>query len=425
MASISLQDLRRRLYVEAKADTTKRVWGLYVHVAKLETLRAANVLAKRKDGAPGIDGVTFDAIETTGLEGFLETLRDELVTRTYRPLRNRRVEIPKDGGKVRVLGIPAIRDRVVQGALKLIVEPIFEADFHDGSYGYRPRRTAHQAVERVTRAIAENKTQVIDLDLAAYFDTVRHDLLLGQVARRVQDGEILHLLKLMLTASGKRGVPQGGVISPLLANIYLNGVDAMLERAREVTREGEYPRVQYARYADDLVILLDGHWRQAWLRRAVVRRLREELAKLDLRVNEEKSHLVDLTKGEAVGFLGFTIRRLRSRRGKGWPLVTPAVKQRTALLRKLKEEFRRLDSQPVGRVIEVINPILRGWVNYFRVGHASRCFAFVQEWVEKKVRRHMMRARGRSGFGWKRWRRWWIHTTLGLFGNYRVKWARP
>jgi RNA-directed DNA polymerase len=420
MASISLQDLRRRLYVKAKADKPWRFWGLFVHVAKLETLRAAYDLAKQKAGAPGIDGVTFDAIEAVGLEGFLAELRAELVTRSYRPLRNRRVEIPKDGGTVRVLGIPAIRDRVVQGALKLIVEPIFEADFHDGSYGYRPKRTAHQAVMRVRWAIAQGKTQGIDLDLAAYFDTVRHDLLLGQVARRVRDAEILHLLKLMLAASGKRGVPQGGVISPLLANIYLNAVDGMLERAREVTREGEYTRVQYARYADDLVILLDGHRRHAWLWRAVVRRLREELAKLDLRVNEEKSRLIDLMKGEAFGFRGFTIRRLRSRRGKGWALVIPAVKQRTALLRKLKEEFRRRDSQPVGRVIEAISPILRGWVNYFRVGHASRCFAFVREWVEKKVRRHMMRARGRSGFGWKRWSREWIYARLGLFRDYRV-----
>jgi RNA-directed DNA polymerase len=174
MASISLQDLRRRLYVEAKADKTKRFWGLYVHVVKPETLRAAYDLAKRNNGAPGIDGVTFDAIEAAGLEAFLAELRDELVTRTYRPLRNRRVEIPKGGGKVRVLGIPAIRDRVVQGALKLILEPIFEADFSDGSYGYRPRRTAHEAVARVTKAIAENKTQVIDLDLAAYLDVATY-----------------------------------------------------------------------------------------------------------------------------------------------------------------------------------------------------------------------------------------------------------
>jgi RNA-directed DNA polymerase len=252
MASISLQDLRRRLYVKAKADKDWRFWGLYVQVAKLETLRAAYDLAKRNNGAPGLDGVTFEAIEAAGVEAFLTQLRDELVARTYRPQRNRRVEIPKDGGtKVRVLGVPGIRDRVVQGALKLIVEPIFEADFHDGSYGYRPKRNAHDAVARVAKAILGGKTQVIDVDLASYFDRVRHDRLLAKVARRMRDGEILHLLKLMLEASGKRGVPQGGVVSPLLANIYLNEVDGMLERAKAVTRKGIYTYIEYARYADD------------------------------------------------------------------------------------------------------------------------------------------------------------------------------
>jgi RNA-directed DNA polymerase len=188
------------------------------------------------------------------VEKFLTELQAELVTRTYRPLRHRRVEIPKAGGKVRVLGIPAIRDRVVQGALKLILEPIFEADFRDGSFGYRPKRTAQQAVDRVAEAIVRNKTRVIDIDLAAYFDSVRQDLLLAQVARRVNDREILHLLKLMLKASGKRGVAQGGVISPLLSNIYLTAVDAMLERAKAVTRNGAHTYVEYVRYADDLVI---------------------------------------------------------------------------------------------------------------------------------------------------------------------------
>jgi RNA-directed DNA polymerase len=170
MASISLQDLRRRLYDEAKAEKTRRFWGLYVHVAKLETLRAAYEIAKKSNGAPGIDGVTFAAIEAGGVEGWLVQLRDELVTRTYRPRRNRRVEIPKRGGKVRVLGIPAIRDRVVQGALKLIMEPIFEADFCDGSYGYRLQRTAHEAVARVAQAIVSGKTRVIDVDGATSLD---------------------------------------------------------------------------------------------------------------------------------------------------------------------------------------------------------------------------------------------------------------
>jgi RNA-directed DNA polymerase len=189
-------------------------------VVKLETLRAAYDLARRNSGGPGIDGATFGAIEAAGVEAFLVQLRDELVTRTYRPLRNRRAEIPKgDGKKVRVLGIPAIRDRVVQGALKLILEPIFEADFHDGSYGYRPKRTAQQAVDRVAEAIVRHKTRVIDVDLAAYCDSVRHDLLLVKGARRVNDRDVLHLLKLMRKAAGKRGVPQGGVVSPLLSNI--------------------------------------------------------------------------------------------------------------------------------------------------------------------------------------------------------------
>ena len=425
-APISLQDLRRRIYIKAKAEKTKRFWGLYVHVAKLKTLHAAYAVAKQDNGAPGIDGVTFAAIEEAGVEVFLAQLRDELVSRTYWPLRNRRVEIPKGAGKVRVLGIPAIRDRVVQGALKLIMEPIFEADFCDGSYGYRPKRTAHEAVARVSRAIASGKTRVIDLDLAAYFDTVRHDLLLGKVARRVQDVEILHLLKLMLKATGRRGVPQGGVISPLLANVYLTEVDAMLERAKEVTREGEYTRIEYARYADDLVILVDGHCRHDWLLKAADRRLREEVAKLDLRVNEDKSRIVDLAAGEAFGYLGFDFRRIRSRRGVWRPELTPQMKQRTALLRKLREMFERRRSQPTGLVITLINPVLRGWVQYFRVGNSSRCLAYVKLWVEKRVRRHLMRARGRKGLGWKRWSTAWLYDRLRLYGDYRVRyWGLP
>jgi RNA-directed DNA polymerase len=170
-APISVQDLRRKIYIKAKADPAWRFWGLYVHVSKRETLGEAYQVAKANDGAPGIDGVTFEAIEQGGVEAFLAQIRDELLARTYRPLPNRKTEIPKDGGtKVRVLSIPAIRDRVVQGALKLILEPIFEADFQDGSYGYRPKRTAHQAVTRVAQAIAEGKTRVIDIDLRAYFD---------------------------------------------------------------------------------------------------------------------------------------------------------------------------------------------------------------------------------------------------------------
>jgi RNA-directed DNA polymerase len=276
---IDLQDLRRRIYVKAKAEPSWRFWGLYVHVCKMDTLGEAYALAKKNNGAPGIDGVTFAAIEAGGVDVFLAQIRDELVTGTYRPLRNRRKEIPKDEGrKVRVLGIPSIRDRVVQGALKLILEPIFESDFQTGSFGYRPKRTAHEAVQRVAEAIVRCKTRVIDIDLRAYFDNVRHDLLLVKVARRVNDAEVMHLLKMILKASGKKGVPQGGVISPLLSNVYLNEVDQMLERAKEVTRHGKYTYLEYARYADDLVILVDAYPRHDWLLQAADKRMREELA---------------------------------------------------------------------------------------------------------------------------------------------------
>ena len=418
---ISLQDLRRSLYVKAKAEPNWRFWGLYVHVCKMETLREAYQMAKSNDGAPGIDGVTFEAIEESGVESFLKQVRDELVSNTYRPMRARKKEIPKDGGKkVRVLSIPAIRDRVVQGALKLILEPIFEADFQSGSYGYRPKRTAHEAVNRVAQAIVEQKTRVIDIDLRAYFDNIQHYLLLGKMARRIDDGAVMGLIKTILRATGKKGVPQGGVISPVLSNIYLTEVDRMLEKANETTRNGRYTQVQYARFADDLVILIDAHPRHDWLLKAVERRLREELAKLRVEINEDKSRMVDLAKGESFTFLGFEYRRIRSRNGMWRPNYAPKLKKRTALFAKLREVFRRNVSQPVGKVIEVINPILRGWVNYFRVGHSNRCFSMVSQWVEKKVRRHLMRARGRQGMGWKRWSRDWIYGTLGLFNDYRV-----
>jgi RNA-directed DNA polymerase len=422
-APVNLQDLRRKIYTKAKADTAWRFWGLYVHVCKMETLHEAYLLAKKNNGAPGIDGVTFEAIEQGGVEAFLLQLRDELAARTYRPMRNRRKEIPKDGGKVRVLGIPCIRDRVVQGAVKLILEPIFEADFQPGSFGYRPGRTAHEAVQRVAEAIVKRKTRIIDIDLRAYFDNVRHDLLLGKVAARVSDADVLHLLKMILKASGKKGVPQGGVISPLLSNLYLSEVDKMLEKAKETTRNGKYTYVEYARYADDLVILVDAYPRHDWLLGAVDKRLREELAKLHVELNEEKSRVVDLGKGGSFGFLGFEFRRVRSRKGEWRPNYAPKAKKRTALLDRLRDIFRRFQSQPVGEVVALINPILRGWVNYFAVGHSSRCFGYVKDWVEKKVRRHLMRAGKRRGFGWDRWSRRWLYEDLGLFDGYQV--SRP
>lgn len=194
-ASISLQDLRRKIYVKAKAEQSWRFWGLYVHVCRWETLSEAYKLAKQNKGAPGIDGVSFDDIEERGVLEFLTGVQDELINGTYRPLPNRRVEIPKDKGKTRMLGIPSIRDRVVQGALKLILEPIFESDFQSGSLGYRPKKTAHEAINRVADSIVKERVQVINIDLKAYFDTIRHDLLLRKVGQRVNDDKVMRLLK--------------------------------------------------------------------------------------------------------------------------------------------------------------------------------------------------------------------------------------
>ena len=288
-APIDLQDLRRKIYVKAKAEPSWRFWGLYVHICKMETLYEAYALAKRNNGAPGIDGVTFQSIEASagGVEGFLNQIRDDLISGGYRPRRVRHREIEKEGGRgVRILSIPTIRDRVVQGAVKLILEPIFEADFQPGSFGYRPKRSAHGAINRVAKAIVQRKTRVVDLDLRGFFDNVRHHILLDKVAARVQDADVLRLLRQIVKSTGTKGVAQGGVISPLLSNIYLNEVDRMLERAKEVTRHGRYTYVEYARYADDIVVLVDAFRRHDWLFLAVQKRLREELAKLGERCRQ-------------------------------------------------------------------------------------------------------------------------------------------
>jgi RNA-directed DNA polymerase len=417
----SLQDLRRSLYIKAKAESGHRFWGIYVHVCKMETLREAYLMAARNNGAPGVDGVTFKAIEESGVEGFLEQIGNELKTNTYRPMRVRNKEIPKDGGKVRILSIPTIRDRVVQGALKLILEPIFEADFQPGSYGYRPKRTAHQAITRVDLAVVQGKTRVIDLDLQAYFDNVQHYLLLTKVAKRVQDGAVMRLLKMILKATGKKGVPQGGVISPLLSNLYLNEVDRMLEKAIVATRNGRYTRIQYARFADDLVILIDPYSTNLWIVRAVEKRIREEMVKLRVPINEEKSRVTELAEGGSFSFLGFEFRRIRSRNHKWRTRYTPKLKKRTALLAKLREVFRHNVSHPVEWIVQEVNPILRGWVNYFAIGDSSDCFQYVRDWVEKKIRRHLMRSQQRRGFGWKRWSREWLYGCLNLYGDYRIR----
>jgi RNA-directed DNA polymerase len=349
-------------------------------------------------------------------------MQDALVPRTYHPMRVRQQAIPKEGGQgFRVLSIPTIRDRVVQGALTRILEPIFAADFQPGSDGYRPKRSAHDAGLRVAEAIVKDKTRVIDVDVQASFDNIRHHLLWAHVARRVHDPDVLHVLTRMLPASGKTGAAQGGVRSPVLRHLSLPAVDRMLERAKEVPRRGPSTSLEYARCADDLVIVVEAYPQHDWLLKAVKIRLREELAPLQVPINEEKSRIVDLAQGEHCSCLGCDFRRVRSRQGVWRAWYPPRRKKRTAWLRKLQERFRRDQSPPIERVISVMNPILRGWGRYFAVGDASRCCGCITDWVAKKGRRHLMRARKRRGFGWKRWRRPWLYHHLGLCKDYRVQ----
>src|SRR5450759_2002197 len=323
-APSNLQDLQRRIYRKAKSDQTHRFWGLFIHITKTETLEEAYRTAKRNGGAPGIDGQSFEDIEKSGLTTFLAAVRQDLVSGRYEPKPNRRVDIPKGNGKVRTLQIPCIRDRVVQGALKLILEAIFEADFCPNSYGFRPRRSPHRALAEVRRSVMRRMSTVIDLDLSRYFDTIRHSVLLDKIAKRVQDPQVLHLVKQIIKVGGKVGVPQGGPFSPLAANIYLNEVDWFFDAVRRKTAEGDYEAVNYHRFADDIVITLSGHHtKRGWAERAL-QRLQEQIAPLGVELNLEKTRMVNTLRGEAFGFLGFDLRRVRKQGGDGhFILMTP------------------------------------------------------------------------------------------------------
>ena len=423
--SIGVQELRKRIGEKAKADPEHRFWGLYTHVWKLDVLREAYRLAKKNNGAPGVDGVNFKQIEDQGVEAFLEHLSQELREKTYQPLPCRQVDIPKDGGKTRRLRIPAIRDRVVQGAVLLILEPIFEADFQPGSFGYRPNRTAHQALEHVRTGLKKHLHHVIDLDLKAYFDTVRHDLMLAKLARRIRDDDMMWLCRRILKSGGQRGLPQGSVIGPLWANVFLNDVDRMLEQAQVATKRGVFEAVSYARFADDLVVLVSAHPRSAHWGPMVERRLREEIGKLDLTVNEEKTRIVDFAAGEPFDYLGYTFRWMDQWRkpGKKMVLCRPQKKKRTRILRSLREKLRCSLHWPVEWVVRhVVNPTVRGWVNYFSWGNAGRDLQFMRWQVEMKVRRFASRQRPkrRGGRPWTTWSRDEIYGGWGLFSAYRV-----
>jgi RNA-directed DNA polymerase len=424
-ATIGLQELRRKIYLAAKSDKHKRFWGLYCHIAKEEALLQAYKDAKANEGAAGIDGQTFAEIEQYGVEKFISELSMEMKNETYKPKKNRKVEIPKENGKVRQLGIPGIKDRVVQGAIKLILEPLFEADFSEHSFGYRPGRSQHQAVVRVAQGIKRGFTTVIDADLSAFFDNVDHEILMRKIRRRINDDKLLGLIGRILKASGKKGVAQGGVISPLFSNIYLTVIDRMFEKAIIQTERKGYQQLDYCRFADDIVIVVNGHPALEWLVKKSLRRLKEEMAKLKVNMNMEKTKIVDMNQDETFDFLGFTYRKVSMNTPKEMVSITPKKKKVQNLIAKVREHVRSSASMKVAEMVKGLNDILRGWVNYYRIGHSSRIFSKIRNWVERKVRRFVRKSQGRSGFGWKEWSKDVVYNKWGLYSDYKIRYYYP
>ena len=422
---IDPQELRRRMYRKAKSDRKHRFWGLFIHITKREVLERAYLQAKRNGGAPGIDGQTFEDIESSGREAFLEGLRDELLKGTYRPRTNRPVEILKGDGKKRKLQIPCIRDRVVQGALKWVIEPIFEADFCPNSHGFRPGRSPHRALAEVRRSLYRRMSTVIDVDLSRYFDTIRHFILLRKIARRVEDPDVLHLVKQIMKAGGKIGVPQGGPFSPLAANIYLNEVDWYFDAIRHKTTEGEYEQVNYHRDADDIVITVSGHYTKVrWAPRAL-QRLRGQIEPLGLVLNTEKTKVVDTLSGEAFGFMGFDIRRVLNReKSRYFFLLTPRKKARLAIKSKIREIIANGGATPVKELVNQINAALAGWVAYFRVGNSSDAFNEMRDYLEMKLRLLLTRRKKKRGVGWRRWSSEHLYKVLGLYGDWKIQYLK-
>ena len=423
-APSDLQDLRRRIYRKAKSDKTHRFWGLFVHIAKMQTLEEAYQIAKKNGGAPGIDGENFSDIEAAGVAEFLAAIREELLTGRYEPKKNRAVEIPKDNGKVRTLQIPCIRDRVVQGALKLILEAIFEADFCPNSYAFRPKRSPHQALAQVRRSVMRRMSTVVDADLSKFFDTIRHSILLDKIAKRVQDPELMHLVKQIIKVTGKVGVPQGSPFSPLAANIYLNEIDWMFEAIRQKTTQGPYEAVNYHRFSDDIVITISGHHtKRGWAERAL-QRLEEALTPLGVSLNREKTKVVDTLKGEAFGYLGFDLRRVRKQGKRGYfILMTPKKKARKAIKAEIREVIQRGGAMPAKQIVAKINAKVAGWVTYFRVGNSNRAFSEVRDYLEMKVRTLLTRRtrRRKRSIGWRRWSNEYLYDVLGLYWDWKTQ----
>lgn len=394
-----LQTLQRKLYRKAKDEPDYRFYLLYDKVYREDILLYAYELAKSNQGAPGVDGESFAAIELKGLGEWLAGIRNELRTRTYQPQPVRRVMIPKPGGGERPLGIPTIRDRVVQTAAKLVLEPIFDADMEPCAYGYRPKRSAQDAVQKVHELLCAGYTDVVDADLSKYFDTIPHSDLMKCVARRIVDRDMLRLIKAWLkvpveerdgkgnrTMTGGRnsscGTPQGGVVSPLLANLYMN----RFLKGWRVTQRGKQFKAQIINYADDFVILSRRHAAEArdWTRQV--------MARLGLTLNEAKTKLKEARR-ESFDFLGYTLGPQRYwKDGHEYLGAAPSKKSVARLKLKVNQLLVPGNQGPWPEVRDQLNRVLRGWSQYFSYGTRRRAYRAVDNHVADRVR-HFLRRR--------------------------------
>lgn len=392
-----VQTLQRTLNRKAKENPRWRAWSLYGDLCRRDVLGTALASVLRKAGAAGVDGITTASVKTNAA-AFLDGLQAELKSRTYRPSPVLRVWLPKPDGKRRPLGIPTVKDRVVQTALVLLLQPIFEADFNEYSFGYRPGRSAHQALDAICEAMMQGKREVVDADLSGYFDTIPHAELLNKVARRVSDGSILRLVKLFLKApiveekNGKRsihpnksGTPQGGNLSPLLANIYLNDLDHKVNG-----NEGLEARL--VRYADDMVILC-----RSGNGATLHQRLKAYLGRIGLTLNEAKTRWVDSAR-ESFQFLGFRIEwRHNPRTGRRYTQVAPSCKAQLRLRDSIRGELNRSTLQrSCTEAVRSVNRIVRGWGNYFHYRNCTSAFARTNRFLWQRLRDWLWRKYSRT-----------------------------